>query len=125
MQKIAEANNVYTAKRNQLDYNLEESKETLKKLNTVTKETERDNITIQENKISSKKQELLGIDDLEKAEIKAIDEKITAEIEKEEIRVGKAADYLKNNEVKDIEPLQKQADEVADMQSYLREWDRW
>lgn len=31
---------------------------------------------------------------------------------------------MKNNEVKDIEPLQAKADEVAEMQSYLREWDR-
>ncbi|NFF11932.1 hypothetical protein EXN50_05765 [Clostridium botulinum] len=87
-------------------------------------DNEKDIISINENKIAAKKQELLGLDSLEQQEVIAVDEKITAEVEKEEIRVGKAAEYLKNNEVKDIEPLQKQADEVADMQSYLREWDR-
>lgn len=76
------------------------------------------------NKISAKEQELSGLDELEKAELKAVDEKTTAEIEKEKIRVGKAAEYLENNQPIDIEPLQKQADEVAEMQSYLREWDR-
>lgn len=84
---------------------------------------QKDLIAINENKISSKEQELLGIDDLEKAEIKAVDEKIKSETEKEEIRVGKAADYLKNNIPVEIEPLQQAADEVANMQSYLRQWD--
>lgn len=122
--KIQELKAEYAEKNLLVDKKTNEDKEKLKKKLEVTKEESNDLISINENKISSKEQELLGIVDLENAEIKAVDEKITAEIEKEEIRVGKAADYLKNNEVKDIEPLQKQADEVAEMQSYLREWDR-
>ncbi|MHB9897728.1 AAA family ATPase [Clostridium botulinum] len=116
--------NLYSSNVKELENSLNESIELVKKDNVLQIEEQKELISINENKISSKEQELLGIDDLQKAELKAIDEKITAEIEKEEIRVGKAAEYLKNNEVKDIEPLQKQADEVADMQSYLREWDR-
>ncbi len=123
--KIQELQAEYSERISVVDTKANKDKENLKKQLELTKEESKDLISINENKISSKEQELLGIDDLEKAEIKAVDEKITAEIEKEEIRVGKAAEYLKNNEVKDIEPLQKQADEVADMQSYLREWDRW
>ncbi|AJD33029.1 MULTISPECIES: AAA family ATPase [Clostridium] len=122
--KIQELQAEYSERISVVDTKANKDKENLKKQLELTKEESKDLISINENKISSKEQELLGIDDLEKAEIKAVDEKITAEIEKEEIRVGKAAEYLKNNEVKDIEPLQKQADEVADMQSYLREWDR-
>ncbi|EKO1912218.1 hypothetical protein PZQ55_001257 [Clostridium botulinum] len=122
--KIQELQAEYSERISVVDTKANKDKENLKKQLDLTKEESKDLISINENKISSKEQELLGIDDLEKAEIKAVDEKITAEIEKEEIRVGKAAEYLKNNEVKDIEPLQKQADEVADMQSYLREWDR-
>lgn len=76
------------------------------------------------NKISAKEQELSGLDGLEKAELKAVDEKTSSEVEKEKIRVGKAAEYLEKNESIDIAPLQKEADEVAEMQSYLREWDR-
>lgn len=117
--------NLYSSNVKELENSLNESIELVKKDNVLQIEEQKELISINENKISSKEQELLGIDDLQKAELKAIDEKITAEIEKEEIRVGKAAEYLKNNEVKDIEPLQKQADEIADMQSYLREWDRW
>ncbi|CBZ04171.1 hypothetical protein EXN25_05845 [Clostridium botulinum] len=116
--------NLYSSNVKKLENSLNESIELVKKDNILQIEEQKELISINENKISSKEQELLGIDDLQKAELKAIDEKITAEIEKEEIRVGKAAEYLKNNEVKDIEPLQKQADEIADMQSYLREWDR-
>ncbi|NFS21378.1 hypothetical protein FDE82_04480 [Clostridium botulinum] len=116
--------NLYSSNVKELENSLNESIELVKKDNVLQIEEQKELISINENKISSKEQELLGIDDLQKAELKAIDEKITAEIEKEEIRVGKAAEYLKNNEVKDIEPLQKQADEIADMQSYLREWDR-
>ncbi|ENK0558525.1 hypothetical protein AB2T19_003346 [Clostridium botulinum] len=116
--------NLYSSNVKALENTLNESIEITKKDRALQVDEQKELISINENKISSKEQELLGIDDLEKAEIKAVDEKITAEVEKEEIRVGKAAEYLKNNEVKDIEPLQKQADEVADMQSYLREWDR-
>ena len=100
-----------------------EDKENLKKQLDITKEESKDLISINENKISSKEQELLGLDELEKAEIKAIDEKVISEIEKEEIRVGKAVEYLKNNVQVDIEPLQAKAEKVAEMQSYLRQWD--
>jgi hypothetical protein len=123
MQKVAEANNLHTAKKNDLDENLVESKEALKKLNIAIKETEKDNISLQENKIGVKNQELNSLDDLKKQELKAVDEKVISEVEKEEIRVGKAAEYIKEHKVVDIEPLQDEADKVADMQSYLRQWD--
>ncbi|MBO0572569.1 hypothetical protein FDF50_12530 [Clostridium botulinum] len=116
--------NSYSSNVKALENSLNESIEITKKDRVLQVDEQKELISINENKISSKEQELLGIDDLEKAEIKAVDEKINSEIEKEEIRVGKVAEYLKNNEVEDIEPLQKKADEVADMQSYLREWDR-
>jgi hypothetical protein len=123
MQKVAEANNLHTAKKNELDENLVESKEALEKLNITTKEAEKDNISLQENKIAVKNQELNSLDDLKKQELKAVDEKVISEVEKEEIRVGKAAEYIKKHKPVDIEPLQDEADKVADMQSYLRQWD--
>lgn len=86
-------------------------------------DNQKDLIHIQENKITQKNEELNSLDNLEKQELKAVDEKTVSEIEKEEIRVGKAANYLKENEVTDIEPLQNEADKVAEMQSYLRQWD--
>jgi len=81
-------------------------------------------ISIQNQKISAKEQEILSLADLEKQEIKAEDIAADSEIEKENLRVGTAVEWLKTHQVTDIEPLQKKADEVAEMQSYLREWDR-
>lgn len=121
--KIQELKVEYAERISFADKKAAEDKEKLKKQLEVTKEESRDLISINQNKIASKEQELLGLDDLEKSELKAVDEKTTAEIEKEKIRVGKAAEYLKENEPIDIKPLQKEADEVADMQSYLRQWD--
>lgn len=121
--KIQELKATYAERISLVDKKSIEDKEKLKKQLDMTKEESKDLISINENKISSKEQELLGLDELEKAEIKAVDEKVTSEIEKEEIRVGKAVDYLKNNEPVDIKPLQVKADEVAEMQSYLRQWD--
>ena len=64
------------------------------------------------------------MDEKEESEKIAVDEKVKSEIEKEEIRIGKASEYLKENEQIDIKPLQDEADKVAEMVSYLRDWDR-
>ena len=85
---------------------------------------QKDIIAINNNKIATKEQELRGLDEKEEAEKLVIDEKIANEIEKEEIRIGKASSYLKENTKVDIEPLQIEADHVAEMVGYLRDWDR-
>lgn len=85
---------------------------------------QKDLISINESKIAAKQQELIGLDEKEKLEKKSIDEKIEAEIKAEEIRIGKAADYLKEHQVIDIDPLQEEANNVQTMVSYLRDWDR-
>lgn len=85
---------------------------------------QKDLIHIQENKITQKNEELNSLDSLEKQELQAVDIKIESELEKEKIRVGKAGEYLESHEPIDIEPLQQEADNVAVMQSYLRDWDR-
>lgn len=84
---------------------------------------QKDIINIQQNKITQKTEELNSLDSLEKQELKSVDEKTENEIDKEKIRVGKAGEYLESHEPIDIEPLQQEADKVADMQSYLRQWD--
>jgi exonuclease SbcC len=81
-------------------------------------------INQQNQKIAAKEQEIASLADLEKQVLKDEDSKMEAEIEKEQIRVGKAAEYLKFHVKIDIEPLQAEAEKVAEMQSYLREWDR-
>lgn len=121
--KIQEIREQYAERLSLVDKKFNEDKEKLKVQLENTKEESKNIISINDNKIASKEQELLGLDELEKAELKAVDEKSNTEIEKEQLRVGKAAEYLKNNELVDIEPLQNEADEVAEMQSYLRQWD--
>lgn len=84
---------------------------------------QKDIIQIQKNKISAKEQELSSLEPLEKQEIQNIEDKKASAIENENLRVAKSAEYLKQNEPVQIEPLQEEAEKVADMQSYLRQWD--
>jgi len=81
-------------------------------------------IDVQKQKIAAKEQEIVSLVGLEKQELKTEDTAKGSNIEKEKLRVGKAAEYLKSHEKIDTEPLQTEADKVANMQSYLREWDR-
>ena len=101
-----------------------EKKDLKKKEILSQSEEQKDLISINENKIAAKEQELISIDDIEKAEIVAVDEKLKSDIEKEKIRIGKASKYLEENTPVDIGPLQSQAEEVERMQSYIREYDR-
>jgi exonuclease SbcC len=87
-------------------------------------EEQKDIINVQNQKISAKEQEISSLANLEIQEIKAEDVAAKSEIEKAELKVGKAAEYLEKHKETEIEPLQTKADEVANMQSYLREWDR-
>lgn len=87
-------------------------------------EEQKELISIQQNKIAAKQQELISLDELENQAIISVDEKIKSEVEKEELRVGKAANYLKEHQEIDIEPLQKEADEVSSMREYLHQWDK-
>jgi len=77
-----------------------------------------------EQSLAAKEQELLGIDDLEKAALDGVDERTKGLIETENIKTGSAKTILETTKEIEIEPLQKEAKEVADMQSYLREFDR-
>jgi exonuclease SbcC len=98
--------------------------ESVKKESILQVNEQKDLIFISETKIATKQQELIGLDEKEKTEKTAVDEKVKSEIEKEEIRIGKAAKYLKEHEEIDIEPLQNEANNVQKMVSYLRDWDR-
>lgn len=140
--KIAECNNVISSAANklELDKNVatnrmnEEIAAIKEKYERIFKQLEQDSanevtemqeaISKHNQKIAAKEQEIASLADLEKQELKTADADLKANIEKEQIRVGKAAEYLKQHEKVDIEPLQSEADKVANMQSYLREWDR-
>ena len=121
--KISILKNEYDEKVSIINKVMVSDKEKSKLKIESTKESAKDLINIQENKISSKNQELISLDEIEKQELINLDNKKEAAIEKVELKVGKANEYLKNNEVIDVAPLQIEADEVAEMQSYLRQWD--
>ena len=73
--------------------------------------------------IAAKDQELVNIDQLEEQSLGAVDNTVLEKIETENAKVGNANGILEQQEI-EVEPLQKKADEVANMQSYLREFDR-
>jgi len=74
--------------------------------------------------LAAKDQELINIDQLEEQAIAGIDEKTKERIETENVKVGSAKTVLKTTKEIDVDPLRKEANEVANMQSYLREYDR-
>ena len=112
-QEIADIEEKYNAMFNQISSEVDAEVEEKKSL-----------IEIQNNKISVNESKIEGLSDKKEIEIKAVDEQTVQRIETEKTRVGNAAEYLAENTVIDIEPLQEEADKVAEMQSYLREWDR-
>lgn len=144
--KINEADSDYQSSLKDLEKEFQERKETLKKVHESNIDTlknelitsiesskkqsvsqleeQKDLISINQNKISAKNQELIGLDDKEKLESEAVDSKIESEIEKVKATIGNAAKYLEEHEEVDIEPLQAEADEAQKMISYLRDWDR-
>jgi exonuclease SbcC len=102
----------------------EDFKKHKKQVNDSDVDAQKEIIDVQNQKIAAKDQEITSLADLEKQELKAEDTKTESDIEKEKLRAGKATEYLKSHEKTDTQPLQTEADKVAEMQSYLREWDR-
>lgn len=122
--KIQELKSEYAERSELVNKKSNDDKEKLKKLLEETKEDSKELISINENKISTKQQELLGLDEKETLEKNSAEEKAKSEIEKEKIRIGKAAKYLEEHEEIDIAPLQEEANNIQEMVSYLRDWDR-
>ncbi len=75
------------------------------------------------NILAAKEQELLSIDSLEEQSLAAVDDGVKQKIETEKVRAGNAQEIAKR-ELIDIEPLTAEANKVAHMQSFLREFDR-
>lgn len=121
--KIAQLKAEYEAKGKLLDTKTEEDKEKLRKECSMTREQNLDLININEMKISSKESELLSIDKIEAAAMEGVEKRKAHEAEAEQYKALQALEYLSNNEPVDIGKLQRAADEVAEMQSYLRQWD--
>jgi hypothetical protein len=102
----------------------EKEKESIRKEFESKNKEHSELIQLQTTKIATKETELLGLDASKALEYASIEKESLQKIEVEKERIGKAKDYLINNQITDIVPLQTEADNVAKMQSYLREWDR-
>ena len=85
---------------------------------------QKDLIQLNETKIATKETELTSLDEKEEIEIGNIIIATTEKISNEKIRIENAEKYINENTIIDINPLQTQADELANMQSYLREFDK-
>ena len=75
------------------------------------------------NSIVNKEQSFINIDELETQSLLAIDEKTAERIKTEDAKVGNARKTLDMYEPINVEPLTLAADQVAHMQSYLRDYD--
>lgn len=80
-------------------------------------------ITSYEQSLATKSQEFSNIDKLEEQSLLSIDEKTAERIKTEDAKVGNARKTLEETTEINVHPLAVAADQVAHMQSYLRDYD--
>ncbi len=107
-----------------LKANYLEMKETVKRQTAIAEEQSKEEIKQQEQKIAVKEQEVSGLDDKKELEKEGIEKETAQLIEIEKEKIGKASEYLENNNLIDVDPLRADAEKVVEMQGYLRDWDR-
>ncbi|MCX7771635.1 MAG: hypothetical protein N2376_00795 [Clostridia bacterium] len=115
---------------NELAAEIEKLKGKYAQLKSIKREeirSETDNakseITACKSSISAKEQELISIDALEQQALSGIDEKLAEQIKAADAAAGNSKKILEETVPIDVAPLQQAADEVANMQSYLRDFD--
>ena len=82
-----------------------------------------EDITKYRQSLATKSQEFANIDQLEEQALSALDEKTAERIKTEDAKVGNARKTLEETTAINVEPLTLAADQVAHMQSYLRDFD--
>ena len=80
-------------------------------------------ITSYEQSVATKDQELLNIGQLEEQFLLDLNERVHERIKTEDAKVGNARKTIEETTTINIEPLARAADQVAHMQSYLRDFD--
>lgn len=108
---------------NDLKIKAQTAKDEARKLIDVETEGFKVEVNKHLNSITAKETELLNIDSLEEQALKSVDEKTVEQIKTVEAETGNSKKILTDAEPVDTDPLKKVADEVAQMQSYLREYD--
>jgi hypothetical protein len=122
--KLQELKDQHEVEIGRLNYDAAARKNTAKSGLDAEAANSQDEISKCKESIASKEQSLLHKDELEEQSIKAIDEKTAEMVKTEEAKVGNAKTILAENKEIDVAPLSEEADKVANMQSYLREFDR-
>ncbi len=101
-----------------------QKKTTARKLIESEADEQKKAISQYQQGIATKDQELLNLDELELQSIVAIDNSAKERAETENAKAGNARTILEQFQPVEVEPLTKLANEVAHMQSFLREFDR-
>lgn len=116
---------------NELEKEIAELKEKYSKLKEEAKnkivnakEICKEDIIQQQQKIAVKEQELSDLDNKKELEKESIEKETLQLIEIEKEKIGKASEYLENNQLVDIEPIRAEADKIVEMREYLRDWDK-
>lgn len=123
VQKIEELRTEYTGRISLVNEKSATDKDILKTNLENTKRAEDESVILQEKKIATKEQELISLDEIELKALESVEAKKVSEVEIEQLKAGQATDFLKNAIAVEVLPLQQEADEVAAMQTYLRQWD--
>ena len=135
--KLQELKNEHEAKIKAISESYEEQKKAKKEEIRIETDAAKEDKVKHEQSISSKEQEITNIDKLEEEALKAIDEKTEEKIKTADAEAGngkktleeaKLIENIQLDETGDVvgidtEPLKVAADEVANMQSYLRDFD--
>jgi len=121
--KLQAAKELYDATIYQLHKNTMEVQDEVGKLLDDEESKARDEVTNYRNSVTAKAQEYANIDKLEEQSLLSIDEKTIERIKTEEAKVGNARETLVKTVAAEVEPLTLAADQVAHMQSYLRDYD--
>lgn len=74
--------------------------------------------------LAAKESELAGIDELQEQALKAIDDQAAERAKTEDAKAKNAKSTIEVLREIEVQPLASEAEEVANMQSYLREYDR-
>ncbi|MFT5871137.1 MAG: hypothetical protein ACI8WT_000035 [Clostridium sp.] len=114
----------FEVKKQELKLILETRNEQMRSNTVRMREEQKDLIQLQNQKISVKESELLGLDEKKDLEFTSIEKDSTQKIDAAKEKITKSKKYLENNTEIDINPLQIEATNIETMKGYLREWDR-
>ena len=121
--KLQELNDRHNEEIAALNHIAETAKESIKRTMAEEKTNAHEEIAKCKNSQTAKEQELLNIDSMEVQALLSIDEKTVEQIKTINAEAGNSQKVTDETKPIDIQPLQVAADNVAHMQSFLREFE--